>query len=1128
MGQDLKISDYTEVAPRFLRSINLFNDWHNPKSSSGYIVTPNVAHSMERLLHGLLSPEGQRAFALVGPYGTGKSAFTVFLCQLFSRDNPQFQAAADLIPTHYSSLQGQLETVRTGADTREGFLPITVTARRRPISQLILEGIINAASRLRQTKSVCELLSRMQDALDNNFWRDSSTILEFLSALSAEGKKQKYVGLLLLIDEAGKTLEYALQDRAGGDVYIFQEIAEYANRRQEIPLLFLIILHQMFDDYVELSDRTLRNEWTKVQERFQSIQFSESAATTIQMVANALKPLKKLPPKVCLAIDEALKLLKKSSVPLPLGIDFPDFSEMAKNAWPIHPSVLMAMPHLFRRLAQNERSIFSYLTSHEPFGFHEHLQNSIGEGDNFVRLHHLYTYLLANFEVGLARLPHAKRLLEANDIINSRHALTSTHLELIQSVALLNVLGEICPLRATKQLLACAVGEPNIVEQELELLKKQSLVTYRRLDGSYRVWEGSDVDLESRMKEARRKLQIEGNSLLESLSRHLPHKTLVARRHSLETGIHRYFQVSYAETINQRILKGAKPKKDAAGIVLILLPQADPGALIAKIKRDTSEKKRLIVALPRQIDALRGVVEEVACLRWVESNTEELRDDRIARRELSLRLAQGEQRINQLLQTLLDPRPAPVGNSCQWFWKGEEMFPHRPIDVTKLLSHACEDIYDRSPRVRNELVVRRKLSSAASSARRCVLERMLHNNNEEHLGIAGYPPERSVYESVLSATGIHFFDQDSKQWRFQVPPVGNPSNLRPCWDLMEQEIFSNKIHRVDLVELFEKLADVPYGLPAGVHPILFVAFYLLYLDELFLYRENSFIPDIQTAHLELLQRRPDLFSVSGARLNGTRKALVDRLAKGLHQPAKTASVVRVLFRLLNQLPAVTLKSSKFDDQKVMRMRDCLQLAQSPEELLFVDLPKCFGLDPFMNNEERADDMELFFKRLNSCLGALQNHAKQLKEKIRDQLLKKCGLPTGDEGWDELGRRAAWMAPRINHQVLTPYLNCINNGIEGAHNVQPALSLVANRPFEQWTDIDIERFPGLADGIGEMFQQAWQNYGDSGPNLTAKELKQKKQLRKEIEPHLNKISKNYSPKALAAALRELLVKIEKDF
>lgn len=1127
MGQELKISDYTGVAPRFLRSINLFNDWHNPDSFSGYIVTPNVAQSMERLLHGLSSPRGQRAFALVGPYGTGKSAFTVFLCQLFNRRKRHFEAAISHIPVEFSSLEEQSQRVRTREGSKEGFLPITVTARRRPIAQLILEGMMSAVSALEQTKPVCDLLGRMQEALDKSYWRDTATILEFLTVTSEEAEKQKYAGVLLLIDEAGKTLEYALQDRAGGDVYIFQEIAEYANRSQEIPLLFLITLHQMFDDYVELSDRTLRNEWTKVQERFQSIQFSESPATTIHMVANALQPSKKLPEEVARAIDEAIALLGKSSVPLPSGIEFSDFAEMAKRAWPLHPSVLLAMPYLFRRLAQNERSIFSYLTSHEPFGFQEQLQQPLANTDHFVRLHHLYAYLLANFEVGLARLPHAKRLLEANDIINSRQNLTTTQLQLIQSVALLNVLGEICPLRATTKLLACASIDPNTVEQELEHLKRQSVVTYRRLDGSYRVWEGSDVDIEARMKEARRKLQIEGNSLFESLSRHLHHMTFVARRHSLETGVHRFFNVCYAESINQLTLKASEPKNYAAGTVLVLLPQADPTALISKIRSDTTENSRLIIALPRQIDALRGVVEEVACLRWVEVNTDELRDDRIARRELSLRLAQGEQRIAQLLQILLDPRPAPVGNSCQWFWKGEEQSPRRPIDITKLLSHACDDIYHQSPCVRNELVVRRKLSSAASSARRCVLERMLNNSAEECLGIEGYPAERSVYESVLNTTEIHFYNQNSGKWEFQAPPVDNPTKLRPCWDLMEREIFSAQIHRVELVDLFEKLADVPYGLPDGIHPILFTAFYLLYQDELFLYRENSFIPDIQIAHLELLQRRPDLFSVSGARLTGARKAVVERLAKGLKQSAQTASVVRALFRILSTLPPVTLKTTKSIYSQAIQMRDCLQLAQSPEELLFVDLPKCFGVDPFMHDEERIEDMELFFNQLNTSLSTLQDHAKELQKHTRDQLLKKCGLPKGDEGWKELERRTTWMAPRINHEVLTPFLNCVNNGIRGEHNAQAALSLVATRPFDQWSDLDLERFPGLADGIGNIFQQAWHNYGDSGPELTEKELKQKNQLRMRLQPQLSKMRKNNSSNALTAALRELLTEIEKE-
>ncbi len=1125
MTSAIKRSHYTRVAPRFQRSINLHNDWHNASASSGYIVTPNVVQSLERVSQGLLSAKGQRAFALTGPYGTGKSAFAVFLCQLLGRDAEQAAQSIKLLAPAHSELTVQLELIRRRESSKAGFLSIPVTARRRPIAQLLLEGMIGALSELRQSRSVRALRSNLDAASKNDGWRDTATVLDFLSTLSAEAEKQSFSGILLLVDEAGKTLEYALQDRGGGDVYIFQQLAEYANRQTKMPLLFLITLHQMFDDYLDLSDRTLRNEWNKVQERFQTIQFSESAATTMQMVAFALQPANKLPKAISDEIDGVLALIQKNTIPLPLGVAFADFKEMAHRAWPLHPSVLLAMPHLFRRLAQNERSIFSYLTSHEPFGFQEYLAQTMATGDSFIRLHHIYAYLLANFESSLARLPHAKRLLEANDIINSRQNLTATQLELVQSVALLNVLSEICPLRATLQMLAVVASGQATLEEDLEALRLQSVLTYRRLDCSYRVWEGSDVDIEARMSEGRRKLQMEGISPLEALCQHLPTRTLVARRHSLETGVHRYFNLVYADNLGKNVLKNVETPDDAAGTIVVLLPQASSRKLAQSAVEISKGNPRLIVALPRQIDALRGVVEEVACLRWVEDNTEELRDDRIARRELSLRLAMGEQRIAQLLQMLLDPRPAPAGNSCQWIWNGIDRCPQRPVEVAKLLSLACDEIYTMSPRVRNELVVRKKISGAAASARRILLERMLNNHAEESLGINGYPPERSVYESVLKATGIHYPDPDSGLWQFRAPPESNVTRLRPCWNLMENAIFCETISRLDLVSMFSKLADVPYGLPEGLHPILFTAFYLLYQDELFLYREDTFVPEVQAAHLELLQRRPDLFSVSGAKLEGTRKAVVDRLAKGLKQPPKTASVVRALYRVLNSLPPVTQKTTQIKYSAVAAMRDCLLQAASPEQLLFVDLPRCFGLEPFTQGQKREKDMDSFFEQLNNSLTMLREHAGKTLQKNRNLLLRHCGVAETMDGWHELERRATWLAPRIKHEVLTPFLNCVNNGIADDHNARPTLSLIANRPFEQWTDMDLQAFGGLAEGIGELFRQIWHNYGDTGPVLTENEQQQKEAFRKTLEPQLNKMRGKKSSRALAAALRELLNQIE---
>ncbi len=86
----------------------------------------------------------------------------------------------------------------------------------------------------------------------------------------------------------------------------------------------------------------------------------------------------------------------------------------------------------------------------------------------------------------------------------------------------------------------------------------------------------------------------------------------------------------YSESLNKNILKAAECSGDAAGTIIVVLPQANIEQLKVQALEATEFHKSLIIAMPIQIDALRSVVEDVACLRWVEQNTVELRDDRIA------------------------------------------------------------------------------------------------------------------------------------------------------------------------------------------------------------------------------------------------------------------------------------------------------------------------------------------------------------------------------------------------------------------------------------------------------------------------------------------------------------------
>ena len=92
-----------------------------------------------------------------------------------------------------------------------------------------------------------------------------------------------------------------------------------------------------------------------------------------------------------------------------------------------------------------------------------------------------------------------------------------------------------------------------------------------------------------------------------------------------------------------------------------------------------------------------------------------------------------------------------------------------------------DSVYKDSPRVRNELINRDRLSSQAAAARNKLFGYMLDRADQQGLGIAKYPPERAIYRSVLEHGGLHTVDE-SGQWRFTPPSETDPLNLAPAWE----------------------------------------------------------------------------------------------------------------------------------------------------------------------------------------------------------------------------------------------------------------------------------------------------------------------------------------------------------
>jgi hypothetical protein len=1004
-----------------------------------------------------------------------------------------------------------------GGNGARGFLPVHTTGYRAPLQEILLRGFQKALGPLSHHPDVWKLSKGIQGDTRTNSRAFIDWIERLLAVLTQPALG--YRGIVLLLDEMGKPLEYAAAHPGASDIYLLQELAEFANRSKQAPFLFIGILHQSFERYTGNLDNNTQREWAKVQERFEDIAFQESPDQQIRLLVNSIEHLNH---ETLATIADMMVDYARSAIAggwLPPFMRPEEFTELSVRAYPFHPTALAALPYVFRRLAQNERSLFAYLASQEPFGFQEFLQNhSLPET---IRIPDLFDYLVANFQGRLYASLRARPLTEALERLSNSHNLDPLANALLKSIGLLNWLSEISPFQATEDRLLTALRSEQYTDEQiyeaLRSLQAHSLIVYRRFNRTYNIWQGSDVDVEQRLEEARQKLT--GTfSVAETVQRYLPPRPVVARRHSYQTGTLRYFEVRYID-YQGHIHLSVQTSPGASGILLICLStshaETEDFARWAT-EPPLSERPDVIVCIVELASQLVELVSELRWLQWVKENTPELRDDPVARRELRARINMiGTLIRNELDITLSTTRLTKLTDNSKWFHRGAPLSPEKGL--SHVLSSICDELYSKTPRLWNELVNRRKLSSQGAAARRNLIEAMLTRADQPALGIEGYPPERSMYESLLKASGLHHVT-DSGRWTFSEPPENDPLGLRPVWQAMADFIFALPPAPRNVQELFERLAAPPYGITAGVAPVLLCAFLIVHREETTLYREGTLLPEPSIADWEVLLRRPELFTVAGCRVTGLRAAVVERMARGLGVSPYVMPVVRSLIGRFKMLPEHAWRTRKLPETAI-NLRRAVETARSPERFLFVEMPEALGLPPFQEDEFDQERFDLFFQRLNAALEALASATPRLLVWARDTWLEACGLPAGEEGWEMFRQQAERLAPRVTNPLLVPLLKRAVESPDTRSAVESVLAYLANRPVRMWADADAERFAAQAQYVGQLFRAECPNVDPLPADLLARS----RQVADRIRTHLAELDDD--PRVLRAALQELLNELQ---
>ena len=842
------LSEVIRVARRFQRSIRVDADLESVETLDSFICHESHSTAIQTMAKLILESD-QRAFTWTGPYGGGKSSLALVLAGVVNRNsNHRKKAFAQLNKPKW--LRNALPA------NQDNWLVIPVVGRRSNPVEDIRESLkisISAEPGKPHTKQR----------------RADSTGTDVISRLEDEAKARPSGGVLLIIDEMGKFLEGARSDDI--DIHFFQELAEHANRC-EGRFIVIGILHQTFGQYASRLGLEIQDEWTKIQGRFIDIPITTAVDEVIELIGRAIVTDDN-PTSGQQHCNAVAKTIAKRRPGTSL-----DMSEKLRRCWPLHPITAALIGPISRgKFAQNERSVFGFLCSEEPFGFQEFLRTTRVNESSLYRSDKLWDYLRSNLEPAIVASPVGHRWVQNAEVIERCEMRgLPLHIKLIKTIALIDLFGEGSGVMAERSILRSCRGKFKVseVDKALTDMEDWSVIIFRKHLNSWAIYDGSDFDIQSAVEtEKAKSLLIDLRKLGEVTSM----APLVAKKHYFDTGTLRWFEsglvvLSACESAVSNFI----PSGGESGKFLLVMSSAQASRSevedICKKASRLSEDYPVAVGIPPRMWLLHELGVELGALLDVQRHSPELEGDVVARREISAWVTAKSFRFKEELKSEL------VG--AEWYVDGEQVQTTDRMSLSKLVSKIAGDTYKSAPIIKNELINRIKPSSSGRAAVRRLIYCMVNNPDRENLGIDGFKAERGLYSSILARSGLHC--KKSKVYKFEKPSKKHAlgKSFVPMWEKGLNKLESSS-EPLALSELYELWKAPPFGIREGLLPVLSMAFILAERESIAVYSQGMFRPDIDDFFCDQLLQDASQIQLLYVCISEQQKRFLDAIAKSV-------------------------------------------------------------------------------------------------------------------------------------------------------------------------------------------------------------------------------------------------------
>ena len=625
-------------------------------------------------------------------------------------------------------------------------------------------------------------------------------------------REHGYQGIYVVFDEFSKYLEGHDWSNSGADMKVLQDLCELANASQSEDFFITFVAHKSLREYNNRLHKDLQDQFRGIEGRLQEYLFVASARNNFDLIGSVLQKTEVFEQgwKEFSIQEETAEFIGKT---YELGIFRTQFSWeeyekiVVRGCFPLTPLAAVLLLNLSEKIAQNERTLFTFLAGGEPNSLYHLIHGKRKIAAGYCSASVIYDY----FSPVLRELNDEPEV--HNEWLKAEYALKQTEQELereiIKIVAVLQIAGNRQELPVTCRNIALAAGKQDEpVEKAVAALTEQKLLVWRSKLGCYAFKNNIGVDLDEELKKVMQKFSVKTDlvSRLEEIS---DLEYLLPKSYNQTYSITRYFQYVYMtpevleKTVDTEYLF-QEHFSDGKLIALVSEDVIAPQKVLAQSKKWNDS--RVLLLLPDRPFFQKKNIMKLLAVRELLGSKEFLEDNRVLEQELKL---YGEDLLFEI-NAGLEKDFLPQNRGCRVIWNGGSRRFSTEKEFNTFLSEICGAYYNFSPKVNHELLNIQNVTGQYLKARNVVVNKLLTAESMEEYG-KGTSPEALVYRTAFIRTGLR-----GKQFP---PDAGTEHILKEIRDF----IIGCAEEKRNFTALYQRIQGKEYGVRKGLIPLFLAA-----------------------------------------------------------------------------------------------------------------------------------------------------------------------------------------------------------------------------------------------------------------------------------------------------------------